>query len=429
MRRRASIVMVFCIALLLSLIGIALIYSASHRVFGLELAFKQAAWLVTGLGLALALNWSDARFFYRYRWLFYLLGIALLVLTLFFGMEARGGQRWLSIWRFNLQTSEVMKFFLLLILAGISAKIEDEEISRGGGMCYILGVTAVPIALIFMQPNLGTVLVFSTIVCGWFFLSGWWKEGASLVFLGAGGAIGASMVLAPLDGTTGQMVDAVVGLPAQLGLVFWLTLGGLLLLTVLLPYLKRRDISVAGYISLLLTGIIIGTLVIPLLAPYQRERLESFFNPFAAPREGGYSLIQSQIAIGSGGWFGQGYMSGTQSQLGFIPELWTDFIFSVGVEEFGAIFAVLISILYLLLIYGVFSAAVLADEWWIFYFFSGIGLVWIAHLIIGIGMAIGLTPISGLPLPFVSYGGSFLIINWIMVGLFIKLNRRQRSFV
>jgi len=427
-RRRASNVIVFSIAIVLSLVGIALIYSASHRVFGFELAFKQASWFLTGLSLALVINWTVASGFYRYRWLLYFFGVALLVLTLFFGVDARGGQRWLSLWRFNLQTSEVMKLFLLLTLAGISEKIEAQQLSRFRGIFYILAVAAVPVVLIFLQPNLGTVLVFLAIVCGWFFISGWWQEGIALVVLGTGGAIGGSLVLAPFEGNTERIVQAVVELPAQIGLVFWFTLGVLLLVTVVIPYFKRRNVNFAGYICLLLTGIIIGTMLIPSLAPYQRERLESFFNPFAVSREGGYSLIQSQIAIGSGGWFGQGYMSGTQSQLGFIPELWTDFIFSVGVEEFGALFAIFIVLCYLLVIYGVFSAAALADEWWIFYFFSGIGIVWIAHLIIGIGMAIGLTPISGLPLPFVSYGGSFLIVNWVMVGLFVKLNRR-RSFL
>jgi rod shape determining protein RodA len=147
-----------------------------------------------------------------------------------------------------------------------------------------------------------------------------------------------------------------------------------------------------------------------------------FLDPYQSPLRSGYNIIQSQIAVGSGGWFGQGYLQGSQSQLGFIPELWTDFIFSVAVEELGLLFGIYLITLFFLLVYSVFSAAALSKDPKGYTVCAGIGVLWMAHTAVNLGVCLGLIPVIGLPLPFTSYGGSFMLTNWLMIGLLVGLS-------
>ncbi len=423
MERRLAGSMLVILALLLSLTGIALIYTASHRVFGSQLAFRQLGWLVVGLTVAAAINFLDPTIFYRFRWIFYFAGLLLLVLTLFYGHEARGGRRWLSLGYFNLQPSEPMKFFLLLVIAGISEKFESARLGGFRAFFQVTFAVIIPVLLLFLQPNLGMVLVYLVLLIGWFFLMGWRKEGLTIILFGTGLAAGMIMIIHPKIEFLQKTLETLVDGYWQLNLAIFASVLFILFFAVLAPYLRKKRIGLSGFLAVLIVGLILGALIVPHLAPYQRGRLESYIDPFSAAQTGGYSLIQSQIAIGSGGWLGKGYMEGTQSQLGFIPELWTDFIFTVAVEELGMLFATVILLGYLFLLYSLFSTAVLADGWWKFYFTTGAGIIWIFHLMIGTGMATGLTPITGLPLPFLSYGGSFMVTNWALVGLIISFNR------
>lgn len=383
--------------------------------------------MIFGLLIAGTLTTVTPKQLFSYRWLLYLFGLLLLVLTLFFGKTVRSSRSWLSLGLFNLQASELMKVFLLMVLAGISEKIETGRFRLASGLLRVLIVAFIPVALILLQPDTGTALLYLMVLVSWFFVGGWWREGTALLVLGGGFVVGVLFVVLPLPAFVERYLAPGFWARFDVQLFIWLLTGGLFFLVGILPYLRRRRISMRGVGILFFLAVFLGLNLVPTLAPYQIQRIESFFAPAKSPRSSGYSLIQSQIAIGSGDWFGQGYMDGTQSQLGFIPELWTDFIFTVGVEELGFALAVVVILLYVMLIYGVFSAAALAEDWWSYYFSSGVGVIWIFHVLINIGMCVGLVPIIGLPLPLLSYGGSFMVTNWILVGMFLSLVLSPRS--
>ncbi len=420
MRRKTAALLVLASAFLLSILGLFLVYSASHRIYNYWLVLRQGVWLVIGLLSAIAISYVRPARLYRYRWGFYIIGLVLLILTLVFGETIRGGTSWLALGPANLQSSEIMKVFLIMVLAGVAEKIEVGEFNFASGLLAIFGIVILPVGLIILQPDLGTSLIYLALLVGWMFAGGWWREGSALIISGLG-LIGA-LILVILPGWSGGGLVNLVG--GELGVIqvfIWVGAGIMFFITAVFPYLRGNRISTVGICILAGLAFLLGLSLVSALAPYQVERIESFFAPARSARTSGYSLLQSQIAIGAGGWTGQGYMSGTQSQLGFIPELWTDFVFTVGVEELGFIFAGVVTLLFMSLVYGVFSAAALAEDWWSYYLCVGIGLIWIFHIFVNVGMCVGLMPVVGLPLPLLSYGGSFMVTNWLMIGVFLSL--------
>ena len=164
------------------------------------------------------------------------------------------------------------------------------------------------------------------------------------------------------------------------------------------------------------------------LRPYQQKRIETFLDPGADPLGAGYNVLQSKIAIGSGGFFGKGFLHGTQTQLNFIPAQWTDFIFCVPSEEFGFLGAATILLLFVVLLFrGVAIASLVKNSYGSF---VAIGIVGIfgTHVFMNIGMALGLMPVVGIPLPFLSYGGSALLADMIMIGLLLNLYAHRKEY-
>ncbi len=210
MRRRYAGIVLFAVALVVSLIGIALVYTASHRIFGYRLALRQLLWLLLGVGIALGMASVDPKNYYKFRWPLYLLGIALLLLTLFYGRQARGGRRWLSFQGFNLQPAELMKFFLILVIAGISEKFEKGFISPVQAVLSVGTAVFLPVILIFLQPNLGMTLVYLAVLVGWFFNIGWRREGFAIVSFGLAVVVGVLVTLFSFGGLVGQVVDGLV---------------------------------------------------------------------------------------------------------------------------------------------------------------------------------------------------------------------------
>ena len=165
-----------------------------------------------------------------------------------------------------------------------------------------------------------------------------------------------------------------------------------------------------------------------LLKNYQRERIRIFLNPYKDPLGSGYSMIQSRLAIGSGGFSGKGWLSGAQTQLDFVPEHHTDFIFAVLGEEWGYLGCLLVLFLYLILILRVFRIAINSKDRFGMFFGAGIGMIFAFHMVINIGVVIGILPITGLPLPFLSYGGSSLISFMIAIGILQNINSRRSLY-
>lgn len=337
----------------------------------------QAIWIATGIVIAVVVAAIDYQKFRRFSWWIYGLNIVLLAAVFAFGTSAKGAQRWIPVTSgFNIQPSEFAKIFIIITLADFLAKREG-KLNRFRDFIPPFLFVAVPMALIFKQPDLGTTLVFVAIFIGMMFVAGAnpWKFGGLLL----GGAL-------------------IVGV--ALWLHFSVNLPGFLKFAQGLP-LPMKD--------------------------YQLKRLTIFLNPMADTSGDGYHIIQSMWAIGSGGMWGKGYRQGTQGQLNFLPEHHTDFIFSVIGEEFGFIGTITLLFLFAIFLLRAISIAMKSRDLYGMLVGTGVVCMFIFHILVNVGMTSGIMPVTGIPLPLISYGGSTMWTNMIAVGLLLSINlRRQR---
>jgi len=393
-------------------------------MYGLELVIKQTIWLVLSLSGFLVINRCSRRLLYHSTWFLYGGGVLLLIFTILFGVAIRGDRSWIDLGVVHLQASEFMKAFLVLAVSRVSETYASGERSLNWTLLYVITLFLIPFVLILLQPDIGTSLIYTGFFVGWFFVLGLWKEG----FVLAGGcATGIAGIFFSLFQPAGAqmyltMVSKVTEVVDVTSLLSFVVLVGLI--AGLTPYLRGRRVSWVSGVLIVIVAFILGTFITPQFESYQKQRLRVYLNPYSSPMESGYNIIQAQIAIGSGGWFGHGYLQGSQSQLGFIPELWTDFIYSVAVEEFGLIFGTVILLFYLIYIYCFFSTATMAADWEGYFISSGLGIFTMLHIAINLGVCVGIVPVVGLPLPFLSYGGSFLVTNWFMLGVLTIISRR-----
>lgn len=328
---------------------------------------RQIIAAIMGFVLMLAILFIDYRRLKNYSEIIYIGNIVVLVLILFFGRTISGGQRWFYLGPINFQPSELAKLGIIISLASI---LSDKEIKLNTikDFIYPFFYVGLPVVLIFIQNDLGTSLVFVVILVGMLFLAG---ANTKILFSFVGGVFFA--------------------------VVSWIFLH--LQFHIPIPFKQ-----------------------------YQLMRLLVFLDPSLDPFLHGYNIIQSKIAIGSGGLYGKGLFSGTQNRLNFLPEQHTDFIFSVVGEEFGFIGSIILLGLFFLLLYkGVLIIGSAGDRFGAL-IAGGIVFMFSFHIIENIGMVMGLLPITGLPLPFISYGGSSLLTNLIAIGLLLNINLRRKNY-
>ena len=285
----------------------------------------------------------------------YLVAFILLLVVEFFGSVGMGAQRWIDLGFIRLQPSEMMKFTLVMVLAAYYDWLDPRRISRPLYVLIPILLTVAPTVLVLMQPNLGTSLML--ILAGGTVM---FAAGVSLWYFGAVAA---------------ASVGAVVG-------VF--TLRGT-------PWQFLHD--------------------------YQYERIDTFLDPTVDPLGAGYNIIQAQIALGSGGWSGKGFMQGTQSQLNFLPEKHTDFIFTILAEEFGFIGAFSLLALYALIIGFCLVAAFQNRDRFSALLIVGVAANFFFYIAVNLSMVMGLAPVVGVPLPLLSYGGSAMLVLLVGFGL------------
>ncbi|MCS6782165.1 MAG: rod shape-determining protein RodA [Gloeomargarita sp. SKYBB_i_bin120] len=384
----------------LTVIGVTAIFSTG-------LTSKANDWwqqtLIVLLGSVIALGL--ARWPYetlrRWHWVTYALANALLVAVMMVGTSALGAERWIAIGGFHLQPSEFAKVAVIVTLAALL------EHSRAPALWTILQAAAVvlpPGVLVFIQPNLGTALIFAAITLGMLY----WAN-IPLAWIG--------LLLSPLV----SAILLFLSLPAWGLWVAAMTLVGWWAL----PW--PRWGALTALVVNLLSGRL-GQFFWGLLKDYQRDRLILFLDPDKDPLGGGYHLIQSRIAIGSGGLWGQGLFQGTQTQLSFIPEQNTDFIFSVIGEELGFVGSMLVVFLFWLVALRLVLIARSARDGFGSLIAIGVLSMWMFQAVINIGMTVGLAPITGIPLPFLSYGRSAMLANLIALGLVQSVaNHRRQS--
>jgi rod shape determining protein RodA len=404
-RRWAGDFPLVALALALSLFGVAMIYSAG--ILNVPSPVTQGAWQRQLLWLGISLVVFTAAVRIQPRWIewaaypAYVFAMILLAATLVVGTGAGPGEnvgRWLRVGGVGFQPSELAKLATVLAVARFLAAREEppmylKDLVAPGAMI------AAPLGLVALQPDLGTSLVFVAILFGVLF----WAR-TPLLFLFFLASPGLALILAF---NTWVWSVYFVGLAVVL-------------------YLCRYRLFLYESTAVILTNLAAGTIALPIwssLADYQRSRLLVFLDPSTDPRGAGWHLIQSKVAIGSGGLFGKGFTEGTQKRLDFLPEQHTDFIFSVVGEELGFLGVAAALLLFGLLLHRLLRLAEETEDPFAGMVLLGIFSVWLVHIFVNIGMTVGIAPITGIPLPFLSYGGTFLLTCWIFTALAARLSR------
>lgn len=331
----------------------------------------------------------------------YLVSLFLLVAVLAIGKVVYGSKSWFGFAGFGFQPSELAKLGTVLFLSfWLTFKERDINNIKDIGLALMIGF--LPIILIMLEPDTGTAIVF-------FFIT------LALVYWSGISLFGLFVVLSP-----GVSIFASV-----LGLPYFLTV---LVLIITALWIFKRDL----FNSLIIFAINLSSgfffeFVYRVLKPHQQLRIATFLNPGADPRGAGYNAIQAKVAIGSGGLVGKGFMEGNQTQLRFIPEQWTDFIFCVIGEEFGFIGSLVVVICFLFIFYRLLKLASQSKDAYSSLVVIGILTILFVHFAINIGMNVGLTPVVGLPLPFMSSGGSSLLINVVLLAIAMNFYRNRKQ--
>ena len=300
--------------------------------------------------LFLVLSFVQTKVWHRIGYIFYLVILFMLFWALYFGVTASGSQRWISLYVFNLQPSELMKIAIIISFAKFYHRTKSMEVNRIKNVVQPLVALTIPIFLVIAQPDLGTAILI------------------------AGTGIS----------------------------VMWLS--GL-----------KLKYFVYSFLILMVTA----PFAISLLKPYQKLRVLTFFNPDRDPLGAGYQIIQSKIAVGSGGLAGKGFLKGTQGYLEFLPEKHTDFIFTLFSEEFGFVGSIFLLILYVILIYRIILIGFKNKNYFGKLYCFGFASAIFIYVMVNMSMVLGILPIVGSPLPIMSYGGSSMLAT--MMGLSIVM--------
>ncbi len=366
--------------------------------------WRQVVWVAVGWACLLVAMRTSLQFFEEAAPLLYLLAVALLALVLVAGPEVAGARRWFALGPLRMQPSEPAKIALILVLARLFSTFA----SRDRQLLPVIGsllLAAVPLALVLREPDLGTSLVYVALWLGAVF---WF--GLSWVFILS---VGSPLLSAIFNFYSESVVHQAWPWGAYLlVLMAGLTLARFRLLESFL--LVLTNIAAGIGVSFFWDG----------LKPYQQERILTFFDPTRDQFGTGYQAIQSKVAIGSGGFFGTEYLQGTQKGLAFLPERHTDFIFSVVGEELGFIGAMLLIGLYLVIVLKGLDIACRARKSFSSLVALGVTVYFAFHVLVNIAITTGLLPVTGLPLPVMSYGGSNLAVSAFMLGLLVNIGSR-----
>ncbi|MFA5063697.1 MAG: rod shape-determining protein RodA [Candidatus Omnitrophota bacterium] len=366
---RNSFLIILVTALLICSLGVLSIYSSTYQKEGKlwqTIFERQVLWIILGLTLFLIVSSISYRRLWDWTYFLYIFNLFFLFLVFILGAIRLGAQRWLRIGWFNFQPSELAKIIMVIFLARYFSRKSTDSIHLSSGKFGIFRglilpsfFTALPVALIVEQPDLGSGMI---------------------VFI----------------------------------------------LFVAMLYLTRVRLR---YIILLVSAV---SLLLPFmwhfLRDYQKDRLLVFLNPNIDPLGAGYTIVQSKIAIGSGWLFGKGWLSGTQSQLHFLPESHTDFIFATFSEEWGFLgsFA-LLSLYYILIRQGFLIAQRTQDSFGQLLAY-GVTLVLAIQITVNIAMNLGLAPVVGVPLPLMSYGGSSILVTFAALGILVNIDKTRAVF-
>lgn len=366
---RSSRLVILVIAILISILGILSIYSSNYQKEGkfFQAIYKrQIIWVILGLVFFILMSNFNYRRLWDLTYLLYISTLLLLIFVFIIGRVRSGAQRWLGFAWFNLQPSEIAKLVMVIFLARYFSRKSVDNISLLTQRLKASGALILPFLFV---------------------------------------AIPIGLIIEQPDLGSGAMV-----------------------FTIFIVMLYLAGVRIRYILIFLLVAILCLPLFWHTLRDYQKDRLLVFLNPNIDPLGAGYTVIQSKIAIGSGGLFGKGWLLGTQSQLHFLPESHTDFIFATFTEEWGLIASMVLLFLYYFLIRGGIQIALRTTDNFGRLLAFGISLLLGIQVFINIAMNLGLAPVVGLPLPLMSYGGSSVVVTFIALGILVNIDKKRAVF-
>ncbi|HOI87203.1 MAG TPA: rod shape-determining protein RodA [Lentimicrobium sp.] len=388
----------------------AAVYNEDHKsIFDISQSYgRQVVWIATSLFLGLVILLTDARFFSTFAYVIYGLVIVSLVAVLVAGSEVSGSKSWFQIGGFGLQPAEFGKFATNLAIARFFSG-QHVNIREFRTRIIPLVLLGIPALLILLQNDTGSALVYSS------FILVLYRLGLSGNFLLAG----VFVVFAALSTLMAGPLYVMILLGVLAGLLF--------------AFMKRNRRNILNLAGLLLLGIgfiySVEYAFEKVLEPHQKTRINVLLGKEQDLRGAGYNVNQSKIAIGSGGFFGKGYLNGTQTKYNFVPEQSTDFIFCTVGEEWGFLGSMVVIALFLALLIRIVNLAERQRSDFSRIYGYGVAAVLFFHFMVNIGMTIGLVPVIGIPLPFFSYGGSSLWAFTILVFIFIKQDANRNALL
>jgi len=394
----------------LAAIGLVAIYSATQGP-GSEFLpigiqgnfFKQSIFVAISVVMLAVVQFMQPRIFQSGSYAFYLFCLVLTLATIFIGVEINGARSWIRIGGINLQVSELTKFATVMAVSAFLSGQRDILGERIGPALVAVILIIIPAGIIFLQNDTGTALVLIGLIPIMLFWSGI-PYGIALLMISPA-VIGYFSIIQWYYGLFAAVVF--VGLIFFVQRRAWLTITSAAL-----------GVAIVSSVQIVLFRI---------LQPHQRARIEVFTNPESDPLGAGWNVLQARTAIGSGGFTGKGFLEGTQTQLRFIPEQWTDFIFTVIGEEFGFIGGALVIILFTVLLFRLLTLAGMHKHPFAQMVTVGVVGIILIHLVINLGSALGLLPVIGIPLPFISYGGSSFLVNTFMLAVCLNMWHHHRE--
>jgi rod shape determining protein RodA len=426
--------LLFAILLILLVISVLFIYSGTKNIPSLKTRYlMQIIYASVGILGGIFVLLIDIKKIQDISEFLYLFGILMLIATLLIGTRVRGSKSWIKFGFFSIQPSEFMKLFYILFVAKIITLYQNDEKYRSSVKFFIIVglITALPAILILLQPDFGSTFILALIFLTIAFLANLNFELLILTVV-----MGLFIFSLPLLRVYLKLIDTTVFIK---NLVFsnryFLIISALMTIVgvIILLISTQVESKTVMRISFILIGIgisiVLSILADKMLADYQKKRLLVFINPELDKLGSGYNIIQSKIAIGAGGLFGKGLFKGTQSQFGFLPERSTDFIFSIIGEEGGFILSFLILIIYGIIFVKILTLIRITSSFYNKMVLAGIFGYFFNQSILNIGMTIGLMPITGVPLPFLSSGGSSLLTSIFAYMLVLNISMKRYSSV
>ena len=414
------------IFLTLMLMGWLNIYAATYNedhqsIFDFSQSYgKQLLWICTALILGLIMLMLEERFFSTFSNVIYLVGVLLLIAVLIFGKEIKGAKSWFVIANtISLQPSEIAKYGTALAISKFLGEY-NVKIQSFKNQFRAAAILIIPIILILLQPDPGSVLVFCS------FVFAMYREGLSgnILLIGLGAIVlfvlaiilRTSSIDLPFEVVLGGKYILIIALTTIAGLIFWM-----------IKRYKQAKFVILGVLAICIGYIMsVDYIFENVLKSHHQDRINDLLGVTFDPSGAGYNVHQSKIAIGSGGFSGKGFLQGTQTKLDFVPEQSTDFIFCTVGEEWGFIGSFIVISLFMFLIIKILAIAERQKAKFSRVFCYCAASIFFLHFMINLGMTIGLAPVIGIPLPFFSYGGSSLWSFTILIFTVVRLDSERK---